>query len=85
MSTVRRALRHDLRSPLAVILGRADLLLTGVPGPLEPAQRRSLEILIQHAERLDRELAAAADTFDRCCEPGPTADRPADSDGPGSA
>lgn len=36
------AMGHDLRSPLSVIIGFADLLLMELPGPLNEAQRRQL-------------------------------------------
>lgn len=66
---LRRKLRHDLRSPLAVIVGRADLLLQGVYGELNADQRRSLEVVVRNAERLTRELEEVADALDDGTEP----------------
>ncbi|MCB9685130.1 MAG: hypothetical protein H6738_07095 [Alphaproteobacteria bacterium] len=68
---LRRKLRHDLRSPLAVILGRAELLLEGVYGELNADQRRSLEVVARNAERLTRELEAVAEAFDEGTDPSP--------------
>lgn len=56
------------------MIGRADLILSGVQGPLTSEQRRSLEILIGHAERLSAELEGMAERFDayvRRVEPPP--------------
>lgn len=61
---LRKRLRHDLRSPLAVIVGRADLLLSELHGPLNAEQRRSVEALLQSADRLQRELEELADRVD---------------------
>ncbi len=38
---------HDLRNPLAVVMGMSSMLLDGLEGPLEPAQRE----LLVHIER----------------------------------
>jgi signal transduction histidine kinase len=61
---LRRRVRHDLRSPLAVVLGRAEMLLSGALGPITPAQRASLEAITRSAERLDRELGELAVLLD---------------------
>jgi len=54
--TVRQILRHDLRTPLAVVVGRCDLLESEAQGPLTEGQRRSLEAISRNALRLQREL-----------------------------
>jgi K+-sensing histidine kinase KdpD len=61
---VKRKLRHDLRSPLAVVIGRADLLLSEVHGTLNADQRRSVEAILESAGRLQRDLEALADEID---------------------
>ncbi len=61
---LRRALRHDLRNPLAVVLGRCEMLLSGAMGELDEHQRRSVAIIHRNAERVVEmlgELAAAVD------------------------
>jgi len=62
--TVRRRLRHDLSSPLSVIIGRCDMLLQGAHGPLNADQRRALESVLRSAERLEREVRALAVDYD---------------------
>jgi len=49
---LRRALRHDLRNPLAVILGRCEILSSGTMGDLSAAQTRSVAAIQRNAERL---------------------------------
>lgn len=44
-------LSHEVRTPLAMIKGAADLLLDGSPGPLTPQQRTFLETISQNCER----------------------------------
>jgi signal transduction histidine kinase len=39
------ALSHELRTPVSMIKGSADLLLEGTPGPLTPAQERFLGVI----------------------------------------
>jgi hypothetical protein len=46
------------------MIGRADLVLSGVQGPVTADQRRSLELLIGHAERLSAELEQMAQQFE---------------------
>lgn len=43
---------HELRTPLAVITGYADLLTTGLEGDLNRAQAESVDIIRQEADRL---------------------------------
>ncbi|MEQ1500626.1 MAG: histidine kinase dimerization/phospho-acceptor domain-containing protein [Myxococcota bacterium] len=64
-------MRHDLRSPLAVVIARADLLLAEVGGPLTPSQRTSVQAIVTHAERLQRELEALAERLDARRAPDP--------------
>jgi two-component system sensor histidine kinase KdpD len=47
-------LGHELRTPLQVISGFADLLLSEQPGPLAPEQRHCLEELRRSCDRLGR-------------------------------
>ena len=49
---LRRLLRHDVRTPLAVILGRCELLEAELQGPLSPEQRVAIEAIRRNAERL---------------------------------
>lgn len=46
-------LTHDLRTPLTAIKGAADNLLDGVAGPISPDQREYIEIVRDHATRLN--------------------------------
>jgi two-component system, OmpR family, sensor kinase len=39
------ALSHELRTPVTMIKGSADLLLEGTPGPVTPAQERFLKVI----------------------------------------
>ncbi len=43
---------HELRSPLALIRGHAELLINGELGELNPEQARSLEIIARRAQML---------------------------------
>jgi signal transduction histidine kinase len=54
---LRKLVRHDLRSPLAVLLGQCEILSIGLGGPLTEKQRRSVEAM----ERKTRELQAMID------------------------
>ena len=47
-----------------MVIGRADLLLSDVNGPLNPDQRRSVEAILEAAERLKRDLEELADEID---------------------
>lgn len=44
-------LSHEVRTPLAMIKGAAELLLEGKPGPLTPQQHVFLETISQNCER----------------------------------
>jgi signal transduction histidine kinase len=54
-------LRHDLRSPLAVILGRCELLNAGTGGPLTEAQTRSVDAIARAAKKMLTLLDEVAD------------------------
>jgi signal transduction histidine kinase len=43
---------HDLRTPLTSIIGYLELLLDSEAGPLEPEQRRLLDVVTRNADRL---------------------------------
>jgi signal transduction histidine kinase len=67
---------HDLKSPAAAILAGIDLLLGERLGPLEPRQRRVLELARQSARR---QIRLVADLLDAAAiEAGSLALRPAD-------
>jgi signal transduction histidine kinase len=53
---VYATLRHELRAPLSVVKGRADLLLTGEFGELSKEQARSAESIVSSASALDRQI-----------------------------
>jgi signal transduction histidine kinase len=57
---LRRALRHDLRNPLAVILGRCEMLVGGEMGDLTVGQTRSVEAIQRNADRLVQMLDTLA-------------------------
>ncbi len=61
---LRRALRHDLRSPLAVTVGRAGMLLEGLAGDLNEPQRRTVQAIAEAADRLRADLDALAEALD---------------------
>lgn len=52
---------HDLRAPLASISETTRFLLEGLGGPLEPRQRRMLELNLQAAARLSAMIADLLD------------------------
>jgi signal transduction histidine kinase len=56
-----RIIRHDVRSPLAVVLGQCELLLLGAAGPLTPAQADAVERIERQARRALALLDDAAD------------------------
>ena len=49
---------HDLRTPLTVIKGAADNLLDGLAGTISPDQREYVEIVRDHATRLNETVNA---------------------------
>ena len=55
---LRKALRHDVQGPLAVILGQAELVGFG---SVDSRQRESLEAIQRNCERLSALLRALAD------------------------
>ena len=65
---IRRALRHDLRGPLAVVLGRCELLLTGVFGPLQDEHERNIVIVKRNAERLLSSIDQLSERVDKHLE-----------------
>ncbi|TNE86770.1 MAG: hypothetical protein EP330_20950 [Deltaproteobacteria bacterium] len=54
---LRKKLRHDVRTPLAVMLGQADLLELE---PLTARQQRCVDTLRTHCERLEAMLTNIA-------------------------
>lgn len=54
-------LSHDLRNPLQAILGFAELLDRGIPGPLNPEQHVQVGMI----EAAARDALARLDAFDR--------------------
>jgi len=51
-AALRRLVRHDIRSPLAVILGQCEILSLGLGGPVTDKQRRSIEAVERKAQDL---------------------------------
>lgn len=45
---------HELRTPMTVIRGRIDLVLSQDYGPINEEQRRSLQVGVEHIDRLSR-------------------------------
>ena len=66
---LRRALRHDLRNPLAVVLGRCEMLISGAVGELDDKQVRSVEIIHRNAERVVELLGELAELIDQSSDP----------------
>jgi signal transduction histidine kinase len=64
LETFRRALSHDLRSPLATVIGFAELLMQERAGPLNPEQRGYLGDVLSGGQRLLR-LTDGLLSFDR--------------------
>jgi two-component system, NtrC family, sensor histidine kinase HydH len=54
-------LAHEIKNPLGSIKGAAQLLLDGSDGPLPPASRDFLDIIIEEVDRLDRVVGSALD------------------------
>jgi signal transduction histidine kinase len=53
---------HDLRSPLNAILGFSELLLSGIDGDLNPAQREMVSQILRSGRNLLREIDDILDT-----------------------
>jgi signal transduction histidine kinase len=51
-AALRRLVRHDIRSPLAVILGQCEILVLGLGGPLSDKQRKSVDAIERKAQEL---------------------------------
>ena len=54
--------RHELRSPLAVMYPALSMLLDGSAGDLTSKQRQYIEILERNAERLERYISGATES-----------------------
>ena len=54
---IGRVIRHDVRSPLAVVLGQCELLLLDAAGPLTPKQ-------VEAVERIERQARRALEMLD---------------------
>lgn len=52
---------HELRTPLTSIRAGTSLLLEGIPGPLTPDQRETVQILSTSADRLNRLISTLLD------------------------
>lgn len=52
---------HDLRNPISVIRGYADLLADGILGELNPEQKRSIRVITRHCDKM---LALINDLLD---------------------
>ena len=46
------AMSHDLRTPLNIIIGFAELMLDEVPGPINEDQRQCLNDILNSSRRL---------------------------------
>ncbi|MCP4916990.1 MAG: hypothetical protein GY913_08700 [Proteobacteria bacterium] len=60
----RQRIVHDLRNPLGIIIGNAELLREEVFGPLTERQQGALETIERQAERLTAGLEELADALD---------------------
>ncbi|MEZ4321097.1 MAG: histidine kinase dimerization/phospho-acceptor domain-containing protein [Myxococcota bacterium] len=63
-----RRLRHDIRSPLAVVLGQCELLELGIHGPLNEKQRAAIASIRNHSERALEMLDEVAARLSRGAE-----------------
>lgn len=57
---IRRVLRHDVKNPLAVIVGRCELLASGAMGPMSEGQAKSVEAIARAARRIQEMVDALA-------------------------
>ena len=67
---IRRSLAHDLRNPIGVVLGNAELLSEGVYGELSPKQLKAVQTIERQAERLAEMLGQLADQVTSADAPG---------------
>ena len=58
--TLRQLVNHDMRTPLAVILGQCEMLEAGLHGDLGDRQLRAIQTIARNAARLQSELDEAA-------------------------
>ncbi len=58
-----RKARHDLRNPLNIIIGLADVMGEGLYGELNPEQARSLRAIEESAELLVRQIDDLVDVL----------------------
>lgn len=49
-------LLHDLKAPIVTIGGTAKRILEKKAGPISPEQEKSLEIILEHCDRLEHDL-----------------------------
>jgi len=61
---VRKLVRHDLRNPLAVVLGQCEILTIELGGPLTDRQRRSVGAIERQTEHLRELVDRLADLLD---------------------
>lgn len=61
---MRKAVRHDLRNLLTIILGRCELLESGALGGMPPAQVEGLRAIVRSAERMAVALDVLAHDMD---------------------
>ncbi|MFT4621990.1 MAG: signal transduction histidine kinase [Myxococcota bacterium] len=62
---IRRVLRHDVRTPLAVILGRCELLAAELQGPMTAEQHTAVDAIRRNADRLAGLLDEAVALLDQ--------------------
>ena len=56
---LKRILRHDVRTPLAVILGRCELLAAELHGPMVSEQLAAVEAIMRNAQRIEELMTEA--------------------------
>ncbi len=59
--SLKRILRHDVRTPLAVILGRCELLAAELHGPMVAEQLAAVEAIMRNAQRIEDLMSDAVD------------------------